>query len=118
MSAFLFKLLSIATAHAADKSILNLPTGALDPGAGTGVDALVARILDTLLAFGYPLAFISILVSSYVLISGSGKPDAYTKVRKNLLYLCTGTILIVFATIIVRFVVNAACTTPGGCFAK
>ena len=105
-------------AYAADQ-IVTIPANPLDPsGANPSaqVGQLVNHILNGLLAVGYPLAFLSMVVSAYLLISSQGKPDAYTKARKNLTYLCIGIFLIVAATALVRFFVSAACTTTGSCF--
>ncbi|MBU6388972.1 hypothetical protein KGQ71_00475 [Patescibacteria group bacterium] len=55
------------------------------------------RILNVLLVFAYPLAFLALLYSAYLLITSAGKSDAYTKVKKNILYLSIGIFVIAMA---------------------
>lgn len=81
-------------------SIFNLPTGL-----ATGdVPGLFNGILDIFIALAYPFAFVAILYTSYILISSSGKPEAYNTAKKNLLMVFTGIFLIVFAVVFVRFI--------------
>lgn len=90
----------------AEAGLINFPTGNLRQGAGVGVTDLFNRILDLLLAFAYPLAFISLAYCAYMLITSMGNPEAYAKTKKNVTYLVIGLFLVIFAAIIVRFFIN------------
>lgn len=98
------------------RSLRNLPLAALinlngligpiDTSAGQGVQALFDRILRLLLVVAYPLAFFSLVYSAYLLITSTGKVEAYTTVRKNVGYLLIGSLIIIFSVYIVRFFIT------------
>jgi hypothetical protein len=103
MIAILYNLL-VSTALAANPiNFLNLPERQIDTQAGFGLVDFVNRIIEILLSLAYPLAFASIVYSAYVLISSNGNPDAFTKVKKNILYMVTGLFLIIFSVFGIRF---------------
>ncbi len=54
------------------------------------------RIVSTLITISYPLAFLALLFCAYLLISSAGNPDAYAKVKKNVMNVVIGVFLIVF----------------------
>lgn len=64
------------------------------------------HILNLMLAIALPLAFVAILYSAFILLTSGGKPEAYAQVKKNVIYLLTGFFLIIFSTIILRFVLT------------
>lgn len=85
---------------------LSSATGSLNTDAGTGIQALANRILQIIIVFAYPLAFIAIVYSAYQLITSMGKPDAYASAKKNITYVFIGIFLVIFAGIIVRFFIS------------
>lgn len=99
-------LLFTEKAYAANE-LLNLPTGRLTEGAGTGAAAVANRIVDVLTFLIYPLAFASLVYSAYLLLSSAGNPDAWGKAKKNVTYIVTGVFLAVFAAIFVSFLRRA-----------
>ena len=73
---------------------------------GHNLSLLANRIVDILLAIAFPLAFAAIVYSSYLLITSAGKPEAVQAARKNLTYLVTGIVVIVFGLFVVRFIIT------------
>ncbi len=88
----------IPVAHAAD--IVAIPA----TGRPADVPDLFNKLLDILVRLAYPLAFIALLYTAYILITSAGKPEAYVTAKKNITYLVIGIFLILFAVIFVRFV--------------
>lgn len=91
----------VRAAETSASQIFTIPSGNI-----TTFPLLANRILDLLTAIAYPLAFLSLVYSAYLLITAGGKPEAWTTTKKNLLNLCIGVFLISFASIFVRLVVN------------
>ena len=97
----------ISTAYAQGLPGLNLQTGPLgSTEPGTGLAVLANRILDTLLAVAWPLAFIGILYSAYILISSAGKVEAYTTAKKNIGYLFIGITVIILGLYVIRGIIG------------
>jgi hypothetical protein len=91
---------------------LNGLLGPINTDAGQGVQALFDRILRLMLVFAYPLAFVSLVYSAYLLITSAGKPEAYGAARKNINYLLVGSLIIIFAVYIVRFFITLFGSAP------
>jgi hypothetical protein len=64
------------------------------------------RIVALLLFFAYPLAFIGLLYSAYLLIVSAGKPEGYNNAKKNITFIITGIFIIVFTTALINIVVS------------
>ena len=89
-------------------SIFNLPKPSIlfqstgdSSTVSTSAGNLANFVLNFLTALALPLAVAGIIYSAYIMIVSSGNPDAYTKAKKNLLYIVGGIFLIVFAATIV-----------------
>lgn len=86
--------------------LINLPVGQLtgnnDPN--SFLPALANRIADILTFLAYPLAFIGLVYSVYLLIANSGNPDALKTTKKNIGYIALGIFLLLFTIIIFNFV--------------
>jgi|GEM_PF-6884246 len=74
--------------------------------ANANVAAFLNRIASLLLAVAIPLAVIGVIYAAVALIQSAGKPDAYTKAKKILLYVGTGIFLLVFAALLVQWSYN------------
>jgi hypothetical protein len=87
-------------------SLINLPkaseiTGNSDPN--TFLPALANRLALILTYLAYPLAFIGVVYSAYLLLANSGNPDAQKMVKKNIGYIATGIFLLVLTIVIFNF---------------
>jgi hypothetical protein len=86
--------------------LINLPVGKLsdssDPNAY--LPALANRLAQIITLIAYPVAFIGILYSVYMLLVNSGNPDALKTTKKNIGYIAIGVFLLVFSAIIFNFV--------------
>jgi len=90
-----------------DVSIGNAPTlSGTGVTANNAIAAFLNRIASLLLAVAIPLAIVGVVYAAIALIQASGKPDGYTKARKNLMYVVTGIFLLVFSALIVRWSYN------------
>jgi hypothetical protein len=92
--------------YTAAASLINLPFGSLGSGADdpNAILPLVAnRIADIMAALAYPLAFVGIIYSVYLLIVNSGNADALKTTKKNIGYIAGGIFLLVFTAIILNF---------------
>jgi len=89
---------------------LNLPVG--DLGLGNNADpnailpALATRIAAILTALAYPIAFIGIIYTVYLLIANSGNPDAMKTTKKNIGYIAGGIFFFMLAVVIFNLVVR------------
>lgn len=82
----------------------NLPTGTFDNSKPNGILPEIAnRVATFLQIMAWPLAFVGLIYSAYILISSAGNPDAWTKAKKNVGYIATGIFLLVFTVIIFNF---------------
>jgi hypothetical protein len=88
--------------------LLNLPTGSVaDPSKPNEIlPSLAERIAEILLRIAYPLAFIGIIYSVYLLVVNSGNPDAFKTTKKNVGFIVTGILLLIFALFIFNKVVK------------
>lgn len=88
---------------------VKVPTTSL-PSSGANANEIANHLADYILSvltyLAYPLGFAAIVYSAYILVSSSGSPDAYAKAKKNVTYLVIGVFLIVFAIIIVNFIIG------------
>jgi hypothetical protein len=88
-------------------SLINLPVGklgetdTLQPNAI--LPTLANRLADIIAALAYPLAFIGIVYSVYLLIVNSGSPDALKKTKQNIIYIAVGIFILLTASIIIGF---------------
>jgi hypothetical protein len=95
-------------AYAADP-IGSVPSGLITKGGGENgftVETLANNILDLLIWAAYPLAFLAFVYTSYLLIISMGKPEAYATAKKHILWVITGIFLIIFANIILGFIMG------------
>jgi hypothetical protein len=83
---------------------LSIPTGTIKGNANDLPGLLATRIYHILTNLAYPLAFVGIIYSAYLLLTSMGSPEAYAKTKKNIIYITTGIALIVFTAILFRFV--------------
>jgi hypothetical protein len=96
-----------STAYAQSLPALNFQSGSVtDTSAGTGLSTLINHILDLLIAAAWPLAFIGIVYSAYILITSAGKVEAYAAVKKNVTFILTGILVIVLGLYGVRFIIT------------
>jgi hypothetical protein len=87
--------------------LINLPTGDLGTTAPNGIlPALANRAADILTFLAYPIAFIGIIYSVYMLVANSGNPDALKTTKKNIGYIAGGIFLLIFTIFIFNFVVT------------
>lgn len=95
----------IETVHAAS-NVVDITGGVLQKGKDGLVSPglIVNGVLGLITSLAYPLAFLAILYSAYILISSVGKPEAFTTAKKNISFLLIGIFLIVFAAAFVRFI--------------
>lgn len=93
----------IEKAYAAE-NIISVPSGLFANGPKTTAGDIANGILSLLTSLAYPLAFLALLYTAYILVSSLGKPEAYTTAKKNITYVVIGIFLIVFAVAMVRFV--------------
>lgn len=86
--------------------LINLPVGTFTDSSNPNdfLPALANRIAVILTYLAYPLAFIGIVYSVYLLIANSGNPDALKTTKKNIGYIAIGIFLIVFTILIFSFV--------------
>lgn len=92
-------------AHAAD-SVPVIQQTSIAADANTGVSSLANFVIALLTNLAYPLAFVAIIYTAYIFITSMGKPDAYEKGKKNIVYLVIGLGLIIFSTIFIRLLVG------------
>lgn len=83
---------------------LSLPTGKIDASPNSIPSTLAVRIYHLLTDLAYPLAFVGIIYSAYLLATSMGNPEGYAKTKKNIIYITTGIALILFTAVIFRFV--------------
>lgn len=80
------------------------------------IPELFQRALQFLTALAYPLAFLAILYTAFLLIMAGGKPDGYAAVKKNIVYITIGLFLIIFAVIMMKLVVSFICSGSSACY--
>ncbi|HSI20841.1 MAG TPA: hypothetical protein VLA04_04055 [Verrucomicrobiae bacterium] len=89
--------------------LINLPLGEITPKGSDPnslLPALANRLADIMSAIAYPLAFVGIVYSVYLLIANSGNPDAFKTTKKNIVNIAGGIFLLVFSVILFNFVAN------------
>jgi len=90
--------------------LISLPTPLFQlgsaPPAGSVPQALANHAADILTALVIPLAVAGVVYSAYILITSQGNPDAYKKVKQNMLYLLGGIALILLTAQIFNFVAS------------
>jgi len=92
-------------AGAIASAFLDFRFGHVDTGSVNALPTNLANhILDFLTRVAYPLAFLGILYCAYLLLTSMGSADAWTKAKKNITYIMTGILLILFAVIIFNIV--------------
>ncbi len=93
-------------ARAAEQAI-NLPAdNTLSTEPNQAVGDLFNRLSEFLIALAFPLAIAAIIYSAYMLLTSQGKPEAYEKTKKNILYLIIGMFFMIFSSIMVKVVYN------------
>jgi hypothetical protein len=105
MTALLDSIIGLGVAHAAVPAANN-QVFTIQNGTPTTVEGLANQLLSLLTGLAYPIAFICLVYTAYLLITAGGKADAWTTAKKNILNLTIGIFLIVFAAIMVRFVTH------------
>jgi Type IV secretion system pilin len=91
-------------------SLLSLPTPLYDNSKPTNPSveqtpaALANHIVNLMLAFVVPIAVVAIFWSAWILLTSQGDPAVYAKVKKNVINIVLGAMLIVFAVKIFNFV--------------
>jgi hypothetical protein len=71
------------------------------PGVIDSLPKLANHLLNIMLFFAYPLAFIAVVYTAYMLVNSGNKPEGYATAKKNIMYLATGIFLIIFSSILV-----------------
>jgi hypothetical protein len=86
--------------------LINLPVGRLEGAEDPNgiLPALAERIAQLLTLLAYPLAFIGIIYSVYLLIVNSSNPEALKTTKKNIGYIAAGIFIIVFSIIIFNYI--------------
>ncbi len=89
--------------------LINLPIGDIrggntDPNAI--LPAIANRLADIMSAIAYPLAFVGLVYTVYLLIANSDNPDALKTTKKNIINIAGGIFLLVFSVIFFNIVAN------------
>lgn len=85
--------------------VIEVPSGIFTGGAEAVTPGSIANgILGLMTSFAYPLAFLAVMYSAFLLISSAGKPEAMVTAKKNISYVVIGIFLIVFAVVFVKFI--------------
>ncbi len=97
-------LRSLPTIGAA--GLLNIPTGSIGDAANVNgtLPEIANRIASILTFLAYPLAFIGIVYSVFLLIAHSDSPDAFKTTKKNIGYIAGGIFIIIFSVFIFNFI--------------
>lgn len=105
-------LRTLPTVGAAALIDLNLPFGTLknsagqEPGPNEILPALANRIADILTFLAYPLAFIGLVYSIFMLVANSGNPEAFKATKKNIGYIFMGLFVLIFTILIFNFITS------------
>lgn len=83
----------------------------LNTDAGTGVQDLLNRIVNLMLALAFPLAFIGIVFSAWKLISSAGNAAALATAKKNIIYITIGIAVLTLGLVVIKVIYNVFGTT-------